>query len=86
MRQQVIAMIPVWVACSAFSVAAADDFLSVSPGSVDDPDIVYSRSIPIAQQKITITARIRGGGEHPVPVRFVLSKDDSAPVTLTGRP
>ena len=86
MRYPFNSMIVVWVVCSALSVVAADDLYSVSPGSVDQPDITCSRAIPIAQQKTTITARVRGGGVHPVPLRFVLTKDDSAPLTLTARP
>ena len=69
-----------------FSGAAADDLYRVSPGPVDAPDIVCSRCIPLAQEETTITATIRGGGAHPVPVRFVLSKDDSAPIALEVRP
>ena len=75
-----------WVACSVFSVAAAEDLYSISPGSVDEPDIAYSRSIPISQEKVAITARVRGGGAHPVPVQFVIHKDDSTPITLEARP
>ena len=64
--------------------SAADDLYSVSPGSVDQPDITCSRSIPVAAQKTTITARVRGDGTHPVPVRFVLKKDNPDPIVLTA--
>ena len=79
-------IVPVWLVCAAYSLAAADDLYKVAPGTVDDPDIVWSRTIPIANQQIKITARIRGGGPHPVPVRMVLNKVDSAPVTQQARP
>lgn len=53
--------------------AGDDDLYSISPGSIEDPDIVWSRSIPVVKEKLTISARVRSKGEHPVEVRGEIS-------------
>ncbi|MFH1422839.1 MAG: CARDB domain-containing protein [Planctomycetota bacterium] len=62
-----------------------EDLYSISYGQVDNPDIVCSRSIPIVNEKITIAARVRGKGQHPVSVQFVLSASDIFEVTLEAK-
>src|SRR5436190_22187310 len=64
------------------TVAHAADLYSIAPGSIDNPDIVWSRNIPVAGQEITISARVRGSGKHPLPVRFLLSSPETKAVTL----
>jgi hypothetical protein len=66
----------------AGTVANAVDLYSISAGGIDNPDIVWSRNIPVAGQEITISARVRGLGKHPVGVRFVLSCPEMETVTL----
>lgn len=69
---------------SLISEALADnrDLYSISPGSVDQPDIVWSKVIPVVNDKITISARVRGKGEHPVEVQFILEALDLPKITL----
>src|SRR5262245_42693982 len=52
-------------------VANAADLYSISPGRIDNPDIVWSRNIPVVGQEITISARVRGLGKQPVAVRLM---------------
>lgn len=78
-----ILVLMVW--CGWASIAQCADLYSISPGSVTNPDIVWSRSIPIADEEMRISARVRGQGEHPVPVRFVLKTDDGTPIILEAK-
>src|SRR5438128_12249078 len=48
------------------------DLFSISSGPVDDPDIVSSPCIPVVGRPVTLSARVRGSGKHPVDVRFLL--------------
>jgi len=68
------------------SASLAGDLYSVSPGSVEDPDIVWSKRIPTVNQNINISARVRGPGEHPVAVRFVLEANGVPEVVLSASP
>ncbi len=72
---------------SLISEALADsrDLYSISPGSVDKPDIVWSRVIAVVKEKLTISARVRGKGKHPVEVRFILEAPDLPKVTLPAK-
>lgn len=64
------------------ALADSRDLYSISPGTVDQPDIVWSKMIPVVNDEITISARVRGNGEHPVEVQFVLEAPDLPEVTL----
>src|SRR5262245_21216204 len=66
----------------AGTVANAADLYSISAGEIDNPDIVWSRNIPVVGHEITISARVRGLGKHPVGVRLMLSCPEMEPVTL----
>src|SRR5437660_12922293 len=48
------------------------DLFSISSRPVEDPDIVSSQCIPVVGRAITLSARVRGPGMHPVEVRFLL--------------
>ena len=65
--------------------AGDDDLYSISPGSIEDPDIVWSRSIAVVKEKLYISARVRGRGEHPVEVQFILEAPDLPKVTLPAK-
>lgn len=57
---------------------AGVDLYSIAEGRVDDPDIAWSRRIPAVNEEITISARVRGTGVHPVPVQFALEATGAA--------
>jgi hypothetical protein len=63
-----------------------DDLYSITEGSVDNPDVVWSKRIPVINDEITISARVRGTGAHPVPVQFVLEAPRALKTVLTARP
>ncbi len=65
---------------------SADDLYSISPGTISEPDIVWSQRIPVVDEKITISARVRGPGEHPVDVRFMIEGADGAKVARWAQP
>ena len=65
--------------------AVEGDLYSIAEGKVDNPDIVWSRNIPVVGQNITISARVRGTGEHPVPVQFVLEAPDARKAVLSAK-
>ena len=65
---------------------AGGDLFSISPGPIEDPDVVWSKRIPVAGEEITISARVRGKGKHPVAVRFVLDAMGAPKVTLSAGP
>ena len=62
------------------------DLFSISAGPVDDPDIVSSPCIPVVGRPVTLSARVRGPGKHPVEVRFLLKARGQENVLLPARP
>ena len=58
------------------TAAAPGDLYSVGPGPTEDRDVAWSRLIPVAGEKVRLSARIRGPGKHPVDVRFVLATNE----------
>ena len=63
-----------------------EDLLSVSAGSVAEPDVVWSTRIPHVGERITISARVRGkGASQPVDVWFTLEAADVDPVRLQAK-
>ena len=64
----------------------AGDLYAISPGPVDDPDIAWAPRIPALGDRVTLAARIRGSGEHPVDVRFIIEAPDIPRVSRSARP
>lgn len=68
-------------------VPPEDDLLSISTGTIEEPDIVWSPRIPHVGEKITLSARVRGkGAGRPVAVRFTLEAPEAKAVTLEAKP
>lgn len=74
------------VSLVAARTAPAEDLYSVVPGEVVDPDIVWSKLIPVVGSEITILARVRGSGQHPVDVQFSLRTPGGPEFTLAAGP
>ena len=61
----------------------AGDLLSISAGTIEEPDIVWSPRVPWVGEEVTISARVRGeGAAKPVDVRFVVEGPDGNVVKL----
>src|SRR5262249_40178701 len=61
------------------------DLFSISSGPVDNPDIVWSPRIPVVGREVTLLARVRGRGEHPVGGRFLFGVAGKEKVVLSGK-
>ncbi len=75
------------VAClSVVSTAEiAGDLYAISPDPVDNPDIAWAPRIPALGDRVTLSARVRGPGEHPVEVRFIIEAPD-VPAVVSSIP
>ncbi len=60
------------------------DLYSITPGTMEDPDIVWSTLIPVVGDEITVSARVRGETTAPVDVRFTIRSPDNREVSLKG--
>ena len=69
-------------ACAAPTVG---DLYSVVSGPIEDPDIAWAPRIPFVGQRVSVCARIRAEGHHPVEVRFVVTGPDTH-IVRSGRP
>ena len=73
--------------CSGLTSAReAVDLYSISAGTIKDPDIVSSMRIPVVDKEITLSARVRGKGKHPVDVRFTIESPGLDKVTVWAKP
>ncbi len=85
-----VVALSVCVIVACLSVASAEeipaDFYAIAPGPVDDPDIAWAPRIPALGDRVTLSARVRGTGGHPVQVRFVIEAPDVPAVVRSARP
>ncbi|MBM4073218.1 MAG: hypothetical protein FJ271_30495 [Planctomycetes bacterium] len=74
-----------WCRADDSNGSGPGDLFSISSGPVDDPDIVASRCIPVVGRELTLSARVRGPGAHPVEVRFLLKAKGEENVVLSAK-
>ena len=68
-------------------VPPENDLLSITAGTIENPDIVWSKMIPVVGEEIALSARVRGrGAKEPVAVHFSLKAPDVPEVILEAKP
>lgn len=68
-------------------VPPVNDLLSITVGTIENPDIVWSKTIPVVGEEIALSARVRGrGAKEPFAVHFSLKDPDVPEVVLKAKP